>query len=529
MEDDCICLNSVTIDSTRRWVLLYFVIYLHLILHYYDRVDGVHIFSDDPPFDYTAYYDQIVAAKLPTIDKSSLIEEYLKHPARVLLINRPPKWGKTSNLRMLRKFLEIELDENAAVLAPEKRVNRKYFVGGTLRLYSDQPRELKPARISRMPFSMKRQGEHPVILLNLAPTTLGDTYDEIEQRLRSEIEDIFTEHVFLEGYLDENSTVLNAADRKKLDGIVAGHYETDDLKDSLRFLSELLYMHYKRKVHVLIDDYDAPITKLFFRTYVRVKQQSMTTAEKLLESQLLEQTFASPDLRRTVELLTALYRNCLHDNDALEKALVTGTMRIAKADTFHGMHAVKEYTLMDDEFSSFYGFDQDEVDLLIKSSRGNVVEDDSKRDDLADWYGGYISAAGRKLYNVWSVTQCLLEKGRLAVYNIGNCPNDLINDAGFEVQKKILELMAGKTIIVVINKHVTFKEGVGPELFNILLATGNLTPKNFTGKGLHYMCEMAIPNLEVKNLYEGKTERIPVPPVAVVESETDDTEETEEE
>lgn len=146
------------------------------------------------------------------VDKSLMIEEYLRRWRNKILVSRPRQWGKSVNLDMLRRYLEIELDRNGEPLLEDKRVYRKLFLGGQINRSNDvddDPIRLEPLKICKYEFIAKRQGEFPVIFLSLTNLT-GSNYREFEDNVRQYVGQLFRRYRYVrESQTDEDKVIYD--------------------------------------------------------------------------------------------------------------------------------------------------------------------------------------------------------------------------------------------------------------------------------------------------------------------------------
>ncbi|WP_341757472.1 AAA family ATPase [Candidatus Tisiphia endosymbiont of Ditula angustiorana] len=409
------------------------------------------------------------------VDKSLMVKELLEDSGDVILITRPRRWGKSLNMDMLWKFFEIEVDERGKALPLEQKVNNKLFTGGIIDLGFDETKELKPLKIASDVSSMKRQGQFPVILLNLKDVK-GGSYQEIENGIKRQIISLFLQHQYLEHYIRENTGILKDIQKQELKKYFTGNLDKDDIKSSLRFLSELLFKHFNQKVYILIDEYDTPINS----SYLKFGNKS-------------------EEFEQVLELLRGMLGSSLKSNPCLEKGVITGILRVAKANLFSDLNNVTEYTLLDEEFSKFYGFTQAEVDELL-----TVVPTETDPDQIKGWYNGY-NFGGEVIYNPWSIMQCLAHKGKLDHYWLDSGGTGLVDKVllSDEMQEDLQNLTAGKSITSVITKKITFADIDKPiGLFSLLLFSGYLNPTAIAPERNIY--ELSIPNEEVKYIYEAR-------------------------
>ncbi|WP_341764055.1 AAA family ATPase [Candidatus Tisiphia endosymbiont of Beris chalybata] len=409
------------------------------------------------------------------VDKSLMIKELLEDSGDVILITRPRRWGKSLNMNMLQKFFEIEVDEDGGPLPNEQKLNNKLFIGGTVDLGFDETKELKPLKIASIANAMKRQGQCPVISINFKDVK-GSSYQEIENGIRKQIIKLFANHYYLRRYLMKDIELLNNAQKEILERYFAGTFDPEDLKDSLKFLSELLFMHFGQKVYILIDEYDTPINSAY-RKFGHKPEE----------------------FEQVLELFRGIFGSGLKTNTRLEKGVITGILRIAKANLFSDLNNVSEYTLLDDDFSKFYGFTQTEVDELL--TKVPTTTDPQK---IKDWYNGY-TFGGEVIYNPWSIMQCLAHKGKLDHYWLDSGGTSLVDKAllSDEMQEDLQNLITGKNITSTIVKQISFADINKPVgLLSLLLFSGYLNPNAKNPEENIY--ELSIPNKEVRYIYNAR-------------------------
>ncbi|WP_341793693.1 AAA family ATPase [Rickettsia endosymbiont of Ceutorhynchus obstrictus] len=424
------------------------------------------------------FYDLVVNSDV-FVDKSLMIQELLEDNGKVILITRPRRWGKSLNMNMLQKFFEIEIDQNGAVLPKEDKVNRKLFIGGEIDLGIKGKKILKPLKISNQKYAMAQQGNYPVILLNLKDVK-GSNFKEIENGIEKQIVKLFSNHRYLKKYyVISDNGLLDSVQKKQLERYFTGELTIEDIKDSLRFLSELLFKHFNQKVYILIDEYDTPIN-----------------------SSYLEFGNKSEEFDNVLKLFRGMLGSSLKSNPYLEKGVITGILRIAKANLFSDLNNVREYTLLDKQFSKFYGFIQEEVDELLTK-----VPTKTTPDHIKDWYNGY-NFGGEVIYNPWSIMLCLSSEGQLDHYWLDSGGTSLIDKAllSDEIQIDLQQLAVGKSIVSPITKQISFSDIDKPiGLFSLLLFSGYLNPVVKESEKNIY--ELSVPNKEVKYIYETRVLR----------------------
>ncbi|WP_425364108.1 AAA family ATPase [Candidatus Tisiphia endosymbiont of Hybos culiciformis] len=274
----------------------------------------------------------------------------------------------------------------------------------------------------------------------------------------------------------EDTGLLDNAQKEKLRRYFDGKLDKNDLKNSLRFLSEVLYKHFKQKVYILIDEYDTPISS----SYIKFGNKT-------------------EEFEQVLELFRGMFGSSLKGNPCLEKGVITGILRIAKANLFSDLNNITEYTLLDDDFAKFYGFTQGEVDeLLIK------VPLETNPEQIKDWYNGY-TFGGEIIYNPWSIMQCLAHKGKLDTYWIDSGGTGFVDKAllSDKIQEDLQSLLEGKGIV----KRLYTKISLGeieddPNIFySLLLFAGYLNPLLADDNPEDPTYRLTIPNKEVRNIY----------------------------
>ncbi|WP_341753023.1 MULTISPECIES: AAA family ATPase [unclassified Candidatus Tisiphia] len=407
------------------------------------------------------------------VDKSLMIKELLADGGDVVLITRPRRWGKSLNMDMVRRFFEIEVDQHGNPILQEQRVNYKLFAGGEvdLGLTSGKKRLLQPLQIAKYSeIMLDYQGQFPVIIISFKGVR-GSSYEEIESKIRYQITELFREYHYLKAKDDDT---LDAGRKEQLTRYFSGKFNKVELENSLKFLSDLLFKHFNQKVYILIDEYDTPINS----AYMKFGNNS-------------------EEFEEVLSLFRAIFGNSLKTNDSLQKGFITGILLVAKANLFSDLNNLTECSLLDERFSSSYGFTQAEVDELLTK-----VPTTTKPEEIKNWYNGY-NFGGEVIYNPWSIMQCLASKGKLDHYWIDSGGTDWIDHVllSDEMQQNIQALAAGKTITSSITKHINFADINQPEgLFSLLLFSGYLnTTTKMPERDIY---DLSAPNYEVKYIYE---------------------------
>ena len=422
----------------------------------------------------TDSFADLLSASNVFVDKSLFIKEFLEDSAKVVLVTRPRRWGKSLNMDMLRCFLSIEVDERGVPLSQEQCLNHKLFAGGEVALPTGQSKQLSALKIAQHQELMATyQGQFPVISLGFKDVK-GSSYEEIEEGVAAQINNLYIKHRYLKQYIQAEGGVLEDKQKEQLHHYFKDKLSQKDLKDSLQFLSELLYSHFGKPVYVLIDEYDTPINS----AYLEFKDRP-------------------GEFEQVLQLFRGLFGATFKSNPYLEQGLITGILRVAKANLFSDLNNVREYTLLDKRFATSYGFTQQEVDQLLSK-----VPTPTPPAKIQHWYNGY-TFGGEVIYNPWSIMCCLSSNGELDHYWLDSGGTALVDEVllSDEIQRDIQTLVSGGTLMSPIMKQISFEaisEPVG--LFSLLLFSGYLNPQAVDTE--NHIYALSIPNYEVAYIYK---------------------------
>ena len=387
------------------------------------------------------------------VDKTRLIEDVLSD--KVMLYTRARRFGKTLNLSMLYYFFSNKEKENS------------YLFEGL--------------NISKDKEILKHQNQYPVIFLTLKDMNNNNFQSQIYifANLIANIIDIYTEI--------KNSDTISQRERKLLDIYQNAEADIDDLKISLKILSQCLYKHYQQKVIILIDEYDVPLQSAYNNGYYD----------------------------EMVDFLRSIFSSALKTNDALERGILTGCLRIAKESIFTGLNNFTVRSITSQYACDCFGFTQEEIDDLL-----DYYDLINKRDEIKDWYDGYLFDK-TEIYNPWSVLNYIKEllgdKDFHAISFWANTSsNDLvrqyIENATMKMKEEFEELINGKSIIKKIAQELTYREmnfesskDMNDNVYSFLLFTGYLKIKEKVYENNELVedtYKLVIPNKEVKKIYE---------------------------
>lgn len=374
------------------------------------------------------------------IDKTRLVEQALHNWSEVTLFTRPRRFGKTLGMSMLRSFFEIGTDKSL-------------FDG----LYISQNKALCD----------EHMGKYPVIFLTLKGVE-GLTFTDAKMMLKSILSTEMDRHYYL-----KTSEALTDEDKAYFVKMLTG--KDENINDSLRKLSQLLYKHYSKKVVILIDEYDVPLDKAYQNGYYH----------------------------EMVSLIRGLFGQALKTNDYLQFAILTGCLRISKESIFTGLNNFKVLSIMDTRFDEQFGFTDSEVEELLAAY--NL---DSHFTEIKEWYDGY-HFGNADVYCPWDVINYvdLLRFEPTAKpqdfwsNSSGNAlVRSFIDKADVQTKDEIERLIVGEYIEKEISQELTYDEidKSIANLWSVLFTTGYLTKQGVTDDG---RVRLSIPNREIKNLF----------------------------
>eukprot|EP00924_Labyrinthula_sp_SR-Ha-C_P014209 augustus_masked-scaffold_59-processed-gene-0.7-mRNA-1 protein AED:1.00 eAED:1.00 QI:0/0/0/0/1/1/2/0/819 len=302
----------------------------------------------------------------------------------------PRRWGKTVNLDMLKRFLEIQVDSKGEPISEKESDNYKLFAGGQIDAGIRGKREIFPLNIAKTKLfgvtdSLTIQGTYPVIHADFKNCKAGD-YNSIKGLIRTDLSEIFSQHSYL-----QNSTKLKPQQRKLIRKYIE---ESEDVQIArgLKVLSEMLFCHYDKKVWILIDEYDA-VANIAYRE------------------------FDADNLDKTIKLFSGIYETALKSNCYLEKGVLTGVQYITQSGMLSGLNNLRKINFTSAKYGQHYGLEQTEVELFFE----HFEVPKKLRDKAKLWYNGYKikkycpqnkevhlkEIVGK--YNIWSIVSYLTE------------------------------------------------------------------------------------------------------------------------
>ena len=273
----------------------------------------------------------------------------------------------------------------------------------------------------------------------------------------------------------ETSDRLNEYDRAQFVELAKGTASAAEYQLSLQTLSALLHKHYGEKAIIIIDEYDTPI----------------------------QQGHSCGFYQETVEFMRNFFSGGLKDNYHLAYGFLTGILRVAKESIFSGLNNLVVNTILEEPYSSYFGFTKEEVRQLLE-----YYGHGDKYDEVCEWYDGYLFG-DTEIFNPRSVINYVSENCFPKAFWQSTGSNDIIGEIVGAANDKIVEnlyrLLSGKTVTSYIDTGVIYPEvQQNPySVFSFLLIAGYLKiAKTYPQHDGNYMCDLAIPNKEISFVYE---------------------------
>eukprot|EP00916_Digyalum_oweni_P018686 GHVL01031240.1.p1 GENE.GHVL01031240.1~~GHVL01031240.1.p1 ORF type:complete len:480 (+),score=75.54 GHVL01031240.1:182-1441(+) len=246
------------------------------------------------------------------------------------------------------------------------------------------------------------------------------------------------------------------------------------IRIALKQLTVYITRKFDKKPIILIDEYDTPILEGYFNDYYE-------------------------DM---MGLMRGVLGEALKDNECLEKAIITGITCVSQESLFSDLNNVEVYSLLREKYGQYFGFTEEEVINLIKTTEQEV-----SLSSIKELYNGY-QVGKYVLYNPWSIVNCLNNNGRLEAYWLHTSSNilikQLLNKSDPIVKQQFEALLQGEIVEQPLSESLTFQniETQVESLWSLLLHAGYLKVMSSEINGSELMAKIAIPNKEIRFTYD---------------------------
>lgn len=378
------------------------------------------------------------------VDKTLLIRDFLNAIPMVSLFTRPRRFGKTLNMDMLRVFFE-KTSDNTSIYFKDKYI---WQCGD---------------------YYTKHQGQYPVIFLSLKDVKCS-SWQETFQKISKLISLEFMRHDEL-----ESSFVLSSYEKEQYHRFASENINEVDCQMGLQLLSLLLHKHYNKECVIIVDEYDTPI----------------------------QQGHLCDFYNEIVDFMRNFFSGGLKDNPHLAFGFLTGILRVAKESIFSGMNNLKTNSILDNSYSSYFGFTNEEVKDMLA-----YYEYEDKYQEILEWYDGY-RFGNTEIFNPWSVINYISDQCFPKAFWQSTGSNDIIGEiigtATPEITENLYKLFCGNTITTYVDTSVIYPEVQNNpySIYSFLLVAGYLkVAAIYPQNDGNYMCDVAIPNKEILYVYE---------------------------
>ncbi len=395
-------------------------------------------------------FEKIREERCYYVDKTALIREFLeKGAAEVTLITRPRRFGKTLALSMMASFFDIRRD------------SRPIFEGLEI--------------LSERQLCAKWMNQWPVVFLSFKNVD-GMDFLYAYGQLEYEISCLFEKHRYL-----LESKNISVPEAELFEKIRNRQGSAVEVSRSLQLLMQLLNRYCGKKVILLLDEYDVPLSKASTYNYY---------------SEMLE-------------IIRAMMITSLKDNDTLQFAIVSGCLKVSKESIFTGANNFVSDTITASRLDEYFGFTQKDLDRILRDAGAEKHMEEVKR-----WYDGYHFGEC-DVYCPWDVMNYLRDlqknpEAKPVEYWRNTSDNAIIRSfidyAGSSITGKLEVLLSGGYIVEPIEENLTYDYLHSSEenLWSVLYLTGYLTRvreqelKACLPRG---SVALVIPNEEVREIF----------------------------
>ncbi len=396
-------------------------------------------------------FETIIEKDYFYVDKTAFIKEWWDSGDRVTLITRPRRFGKTLNMSMVEQFFSINYAGKGAL-----------FEGLSV-WENEEYRNI--------------QGTYPVISLSFA-NIKENNYKTTRKKICQLLTNLYIDYNFL-----RNSDVLTEKDKEYFNRI-SKNMDDSDATLALHQLSNFLYRYYRKKVIILLDEYDTPMQEAYVNGY----------------------------WEELVAFTRSMFNSTFKTNPYLERGIMTGITRVSKEFVFSDLNNLKVVTTTSDEYATSFGFTEAEVfDALEKYGLSE------EKEKVKWWYDGFIFGSHKDIYNPWSVLN-FLDTGKYNIYWANTSANGLVGKLIREGHKRIKitfeKLLKGETIRCPIDEQIVYNQldGNASATWSLLLASGYLKVLSYEQMELlednrEPLYELTLTNNEVKRMFYSMVRR----------------------
>lgn len=323
----------------------------------------------------------------------------------------------------------------------------------------------------------KLQGTYPVLFLSFANVKEQD-YRGMRQSINRILEDIYNKNIFLleSRLLTENEEAYYRSVTYDMDEGTAIW--------ALHKMSDFLSRYYGKKVIILLDEYDTPMQEAYVNGY----------------------------WEEMAAFIRSLFNTTFKTNSYLERAMMTGITRVSKESIFSDLNNLEVVTTTSDKYAEHFGFTEEEVFASLEEFGLS-----DRKQQVKEWYDGFIFGAVRDIYNPWSIIN-FLDKKKEGTYWANTSANSLVGKLVREGNPKIkmtMEgLLRGEAFETSFDEQIVFSQLDQNEqaVWSLLLASGYLKVKKHEAYASQFgewkeTYELELTNFEVKAMFRGMIQK----------------------
>lgn len=338
------------------------------------------------------------------IDKTDLICKWWESKDEITLITRPRRFGKTLNMSMLNCFFSNQ--------------------------FTGREDLFKGLAVWKKEKYRKMQGTYPVIFLSFAAIK-GSNYEDARDGIIMAINEAYSEHRYL---LESNE--LTDGERKCFEELdyyaknpgIKKQVANDTICNAVKNLANCLSRYYKKKVIILLDEYDTPMQEAYLYGY----------------------------WKEFTAFIRSLFNATFKTNPYLERAMMTGIARVSKESVFSDLNNLNVVTTTSTEYETSFGFTEEEVFQALEDLKMG-----EQKELVKSWYDGFVFGNTHDIYNPWSITN-FLDKKQVRPYWADTSSNSMIDElirkASTDIKEKMEELLQGKEIVVNFDEQIVFEQ-----------------------------------------------------------------------
>ena len=390
----------------------------------------------------TKSFSRLVEGNYYFVDKTLMIKEFLDRGTDVTLITRPRRFGKTINMSMMAEFFDITKD------------SKKIFNG---------------TKIMETPYAAEIN-QYPTIFISFADAKRDK--ETVVSTIRTQIQNQWDKYDFV----FENLKGFKKTNYERLYEVLADNNKNNlkGIDDAISFLMERMEDYYGKEVMVFIDEYDTPFVEAHTGGFYDEVRGG----------------------------LAGLLHNSLKTSTSLKYAMLTGIQRVAKENIFSDLNNLDVYTVIDNDYSEYFGFSIEETKELLEYYDLELDE------EVKEMYDGY-KMGDKEIYNPWSILNYARRKV-LVPYWVNTSANTMlkqaIEKADYDFKKQYEKLIKNNYLETRVVLQTSFYEVANtPNLWGMFVSDGYLTvTKSIDALNDQYRVE--IPNKEIRKEFINLTE-----------------------